>query len=172
MKTLALYPGSFDPVTLGHLDLIERATTLFDSVVVAVLANREKSPLFSPAQRIRMLRTAIGKRPGVTVESFDGLLVDYARAKGATAILRGLRVISDFEYEFQMALMNRHLAPGVETVFLMPKQDYTYISSRLTRQVAALGGPLAGLVPPVAEQAMRKKFSGAQKKRQLNAKRG
>jgi pantetheine-phosphate adenylyltransferase len=158
MKTLAVYPGSFDPLTWGHLDLIERARKMFDVVVVAVLANADKQPLFTAEERVALLRGVVGRRAGIRVESFDGLLVDYARAKGATAIIRGLRAISDFEFEFQMALMNRHLAPEVETVFLMPKQDYTYISSRIVKQVAALGGKLTGLVPPRVEKELRRKF--------------
>ncbi len=158
MRTLAVYPGSFDPLTWGHLDLIDRARKMFDSVVVAVLANADKAPLFTAPERVALLRGVLGRRAGIRVESFDGLLVDYARAKGATAIIRGLRAVSDFEFEFQMALMNRHLAPEVETVFLMPKQDYTYISSRIVKQVAALGGKLTGLVPLKIERELRKKY--------------
>ncbi len=171
MPTLAVYPGSFDPVTWGHLDLIERAARMFDRVVVAVLENADKAPLFTARERIALLEKVIGRRPTIAVEAFDGLLVDYARARGATAIIRGLRAVSDFEYEFQMALMNRHLAADLETVFLMPKQDYTFISSRLTRQIAQLGGEVKGLVPPGVAAALAEKFPKAGAQRAASRKR-
>ncbi len=151
MRGLAVYPGSFDPITNGHLDIIHRAATMFDRLVVAVLRNTEKQCLFSIEDRVTLIRESLQGVPNVEVDAFDGLLVEYVRAKGARHILRGIRALSDFEYEFQMALMNRRLAPEVDTVFLMPREEYTYLSSRLVREVARLGGPVEGLVPaPVA----------------------
>jgi pantetheine-phosphate adenylyltransferase len=144
-KRIAVYPGSFDPMHNGHLDIIERCRPLFDEVVVAVLRNEGKQPLFSVEERIESIREMVTGE--VRVESFSGLLVDFMDRVGARAVIRGLRAVSDFEYEFQMALMNRRLNPRVETVFLMPKEDYTYLSSRLVKEVFALGGNLAGLVP-------------------------
>jgi pantetheine-phosphate adenylyltransferase len=148
---LAIYPGSFDPVTNGHVDVIRRASRLFDRVVVAVLVNAEKQPLFSTAERVEMIRAAIGDDSTIDVETFDGLLVDYAERRGAAAIIRGLRAIADFEYELQMALMNRRLNQRVETVFLMPSEAYIYTSSRLVKEVFMLGGSVHGLVPPMVE---------------------
>ncbi len=144
----AIYPGSFDPLTNGHLDLIARGAKIFDHLVVAILENSEKSPLFPVAERVEMLQEAISAFGNVTVATFDGLLVDFARQQNAQAVLRGIRAISDYEYEMQMALMNRRLAPGVETVFLLPAEKYSYVSSRLIKSVFQLGGSVAGLVPP------------------------
>jgi pantetheine-phosphate adenylyltransferase len=153
---LAVYPGSFDPITNGHLDIIERGARIFDRIVVAVLRNLEKAPLFSVDERVALIRETFREHPKVEVDTFDGgLLVDYARRKGATAVVRGLRAVSDFEYEFQMALMNRHLDPQLETVFMMPAEQYTYISSRLIREVCLLGGTVSGLVPPHVEEQLR-----------------
>ena len=154
---LAVYPGSFDPVTHGHLDIIGRGTRLFAGLVVAVLKNPDKKPLFSTAERVRLLRGALEGMPRVEVDAFSGLLVDYARERGASVIVRGLRAISDFEYEFQMALMNRRLDGEIETVFMMPREDYSYVSSRLVREVVSLGGDVSGLVPPEVDRLLRKK---------------
>ncbi len=147
--TKALYPGTFDPITNGHLDLVHRARRLFDEVIVAVGTAREKDPMFTVEERVEMIREATAELDGITVVSFDGLLVDEVRRYGATSILRGLRAVSDFEYEFQMALMNRHLAPEVETVFLMPNKNYSYLDSTVVKEVALLGGDAAGFVPSV-----------------------
>jgi pantetheine-phosphate adenylyltransferase len=160
MKTsVALYPGSFDPVTNGHLDLIERGENMFDHLIVAVLKNVEKQPLFSVPERVDMLREVTKRWESVEVDVFEGLLVDYARKRGAAVILRGIRAISDYEYELQMALMNRKLEPRLETVFMLPGESYSYLSSKLVREIATLGGPLTDLVPPVVEQRMRAKLS-------------
>jgi pantetheine-phosphate adenylyltransferase len=150
-----LYPGSFDPITNGHLDLIDRGAKLCDHLIVAILRNEEKEPLFSVEERMEMLREVVSAYPNVEVDSFNGLLVDYAKQKGATTILRGIRAISDYEYELQMALMNRRLCPTVETVFLMASEAYSFISSRLIKQVIALGGNISGLVPPSVEVRLR-----------------
>lgn len=157
---VAIYPGSFDPITCGHLDLIERSTRLVDRLVVAILGNEHKEPLFTVAERTEMLREAVQPYPNVEVDFFDGLLVDYAARRGATVILRGIRAVSDYEYEWQMALMNRRLRPEIETVFLMAGEAYSYISSGLVKEVISLGGNIAGLVPPGVEQRLRKKFAG------------
>jgi len=146
-KRIAVYPGSFDPLHNGHLDIIERCRPIFDEVVVAVLRNEEKRPLFSLDERVETLRELLADRPDCRVESFSGLLVDFMDRIGARAVIRGLRAVSDFEYEFQMALMNRRLNPRVETVFMMPKEDYSYLSSRLVKEVFSLGGNIKGLVP-------------------------
>jgi len=158
MKTsLAIYPGSFDPVTNGHLDLIERGTKIFDRLVVAVLRNSEKDPLFTTDERVEMLREVTKKWDNVEVDVFGGLLVQYARQRKAQVILRGIRAISDYEYELQMALMNRKLEPHIETVFMMPAEAYSYLSSRLVREISNLGGMIQGLVPPIVEQRLKAK---------------
>jgi pantetheine-phosphate adenylyltransferase len=154
---IAIYPGSFDPLTNGHVDIIRRGARLFDRIVVGVLLNIEKSPLFTVSERVELARDVFRDTPNVEVDTFDGLLVDYARRKRATVIVRGLRAISDFEYEMQMALMNRRLNPEVETVFMMPAEPYTYVSSRLVKEVVALGGSVTGLVPAVIEESLRDK---------------
>ena len=151
---IAVYPGSFDPLTNGHVDIISRGARLFDRIVVAILVNAEKHPLFSVEERVAILREAFAHEPKVEVDTFQGLLVDYVTRRDASVIVRGLRAVSDFEYEMQMALMNRHLRPGVETVFMMPAEQYTYVSSRLVKEVAALGGSVSGLVPPNVESRL------------------
>jgi pantetheine-phosphate adenylyltransferase len=156
-ETLAIYPGSFDPITRGHLDLIERGSRIFEHLVVAVLVNLEKEPLFSVDERVDMLREVTKGEKNVSVETFSGLLVDYAARKKAGAIMRGIRAFSDYEYEFQMALMNHKLSPTLETVFLMPGESYTYISSRLVREIFRHGGSVKDLVPLVVEERLRKK---------------
>jgi len=160
MKTsIAIYPGSFDPVTNGHLDLIERGEKMFDLLIVAVLQNAGKQPLFSVSERVEMLREATKQWSDVEVDVFDGLLVDYARKKGAGVILRGIRAVSDYEYELQMALMNRKLEPRLETVFMLPGLSYSYLSSKLVREIAQLGAPLKGLVPEIVEERLKAKIS-------------
>lgn len=156
-STRAIYPGSFDPITNGHLDLIERGSRLFDQLVVAVLTNIEKEPLFGADERVEMLLDVTRKMKNVEVDTFSGLLVDYAKRKKADAILRGIRAFSDYEYELQMALMNRKLEPKVETVFLMPAESYTYVSSRLVKEIFRHGGSVKGLVPPVVEERLQEK---------------
>jgi pantetheine-phosphate adenylyltransferase len=146
-ERVALYPGSFDPLTNGHLDVLFRARRLADRVIVAILENDSKKPLFSVEERLEMIREIVGADPGVSVRSFSGLLVDFAAQSGATLLVRGLRAISDYEYELQMALMNRRLAPAIETVLLMAKEEYSYVSSRLVKEVARLGADVSGLVP-------------------------
>ncbi|MFN2477352.1 MAG: pantetheine-phosphate adenylyltransferase [Chthoniobacterales bacterium] len=153
----AIYPGSFDPVTNGHLDVIDRARKLFDEVIVAVAHNDQKQPLFTLEERLELLRATIGNIERVQIAPLAGLLVDFAVQQGATAVVRGLRAVSDFEFEFQMALMNRKLEPNVETIFLMPKEEYTYLSSRIVKEIARLGGDIAKFVPaPVVEALARK----------------
>jgi pantetheine-phosphate adenylyltransferase len=154
---IAIYPGSFDPLTSGHVDIIERGARIFDQIIVAILANAEKTPLFSESERVSIIREVFKGQDNVRVDTFNGLLVDYAQRQQATVLVRGLRAVSDFEYEFQMALMNRHLAPGLETVFMMPDEKYTYISSRLIKEVFSLGGEISGLVPPIVEDKLRSK---------------
>ena len=158
-RITAVYPGSFDPVTNGHLDLIERGAIIFDRVVVAVTHNLEKDPLFGIQERIEMLEAVTNEWKNVAVEMFDGLLVDYARAKGARVIMRGIRAVSDYEYELQMAMMNRKIEPQIETVFMLPGEPYSYLSSRLVKELARLGGPAKGLVPPLVEERLRAKVS-------------
>jgi len=154
---LAIFPGSFDPLTNGHVDIILRSAHLFERIVVAVLVNADKKPLFAADERIAMIRDVFREYPNVEVDTFDGLLVEYARQRRASALVRGLRAVSDFEYEFQMALMNRHLEPTLETVFMMPAEQYTYLSSRLIKEVFQLGGDVHGLVPAVVERRLREK---------------
>jgi pantetheine-phosphate adenylyltransferase len=154
---LAVYPGSFDPLTNGHVDIIRRGLRLFDRIVVAILVNVEKAPLFSMQERVEIVREVFRGEPDVEVDVFEGLLVDYARARSADVIVRGLRAVSDFETEFQMALMNRQLSPAIETVFMMPAEQYTYISSRLIKEVFSLGGRVSGLVPEIVEARLRDK---------------
>ena len=160
---VAIYPGSFDPLTSGHVDIIERGSKIFDSIIVAILANAEKVPLFSEDERIAIIKEVFKDHKNVQAETFNGLLVDYAQKKNASVLVRGLRAVSDFEYEFQMALMNRHLAPGLETVFMMPDEKYTFVSSRLIKEVFMLGGEVASLVPPVVEQRLRAKQKSKRK---------
>jgi pantetheine-phosphate adenylyltransferase len=157
---LAVYPGSFDPLTNGHVDIIERGTHLFDKIIVAILVNVEKSPLFSIQERVDIVREVFKGRPNVEVDTFDGLLVDYVAKRKADVIVRGLRAVSDYETEFQMALMNRRLNPDIETVFMMPAEQYTYISSRLIKEVFSLGGRVRGLVPEIVESRLREKQGG------------
>ena len=154
---LAVFPGSFDPLTNGHVDIVLRSTNMFERVVVAVLVNPEKQPLFTPDERVTIIREVFHEYPNVEVDTYNGLLVDYARRRRASALVRGMRAISDFEREFQMALMNRHLEPTLETVFMMPAEQYTYLSSRLIKEVFSLGGDVRGLVPAVVERWMRRK---------------
>ena len=156
-ERIAVYPGTFDPLTNGHVDIIERGAALFDRIVVAILVNPEKSPLFSVAERVEMARAVFESRPGVEVDTFEGLLVDYARKRRADVIVRGLRAISDFEFEMQMALMNRRLSSTIETVLMMPAESYTYLSSRLVKEVFALGGSIRGLVPELVEARLAEK---------------
>lgn len=155
---LAVYPGSFDPLTNGHVDIITRGARLFDGIVIALLRNVEKAPLFSVDERIEIAKAVFADMPKVEVESFEGLLVDYARQRQASVIVRGLRAVSDFEYEMQMALMNRRLNAQLETVFMMPAEAYTYLSSRLVKEVFSLGGDVTGLVPPLVEKRLRQKY--------------
>ena len=159
-QVIAMYPGSFDPITNGHLDLIERGCRVFDRLIVSILRNETKLPLFTVEERMEMLREVVGCYPNVEVDSFGGLLVDYAAQKNATVLLRGIRAISDYEYELQMALMNRRLRPDIETVFMMSSEAYSFISSRLVKEVFGLGGNVAGLVPPSVEVRLRNRLAG------------
>ena len=162
-RVIAIYPGSFDPLTNGHLDLIERGSKIFDELIVAVLRNPEKEALFSLQERRAMLEEMTAGFDNVRVDAFDGLLVEYAVRQKASAVLRGIRAISDYEYELQMAMMNRKLEPRLETVFMMPAETYSYLSSRLVREIAKLGGSVQGLVPPPVEERLRRKINGDQK---------
>jgi len=154
----AIYPGSFDPVTYGHIDLIKRARDSFSEVIVAVAHNPQKNPLFSVQERVEMLKNATKGMPGVEVDDFRGLVIDYARKHKAKILVRGLRMLSDFEYEFQMALTNRKLAPDIETIFLMPQESYSYLSSKLLKEAASLGADLSSFVPDFVEKALKKKL--------------
>jgi pantetheine-phosphate adenylyltransferase len=161
LKKIALYPGTFDPVTNGHIDIIERCSKLFDQVIVAILLNPDKDPLFTVKERVTMLKTVARKRyRNVAIDTFDGLLVEYAVKKKATVIVRGIRAISDYEYELQMALMNRRLEPRIETVFMLPAESFSYLSSKLIREIFVLGGSVKGLVPGIVEQRLRAKNRG------------
>jgi len=159
--SLAVFPGSFDPITNGHLDLVDRALQVFDRVRMAILVNPEKQPLFTVEERVAIIREAYRGNRRVEVDTFSGLLVDYAQRAGASVIIRGIRAISDFEYEFQMALMNRRLNPQIETVFMMPAESYSYVSSRLVKEVFQLGGRVTDLVPPVVERRLCDKYGTA-----------
>ena len=159
MKLTAVFPGTFDPITNGHLDIISRGRDLFDRIVIAILRNPDKDPLFPLEERADILRSVVGRWSNVEVDSFDGLLVDFARAQGAQVIVRGLRALSDFEYEFQMTLMNQRLEPGIQTVFMMPSEAYSYVSSRLVKEVARLGGDVTGLVPPEVISRLKRRFA-------------
>jgi pantetheine-phosphate adenylyltransferase len=158
MKHIAVYPGTFDPVTNGHVDLVERSLRIFDEVIVAVAENPKKKPLFSLKERIAMFRQVTTGYDRVAIEGFDGLLVDYVRKKNAVAIIRGLRAVSDFEYEMQMALMNRRLDNTIETVFMMPNEEYSFITSTIVKEAASYGGDVSSLVPRIVVQKLRKKF--------------
>jgi len=164
-KGIAVYPGSFDPPTNGHLDLIERGSKMFEQLVVAILRNSEKTPMFSLGERLEMLRHLTADWSNVRIDTFDGLMVEYAKSIDAMCVLRGIRAISDYEYELQMALMNRKLEPTLETVFMMPAVKYSYVSSRLVREVAQAGGPVKDLVPDAVEQKLREKLDPAYKLR-------
>ena len=159
MSTLAVFPGSFDPLTNGHVDIITRGAYIFDRIIVAILLNAEKAPLFTTAERVEIARAVFASQPNVEVDTFDGLLVDYVERRKAQVIVRGLRAISDFEYEFQMALMNRRLNGKIETVFMMPAEQYSYISSRLIKEVFSLGGRVQGLVPELVEERLGRKLA-------------
>jgi len=158
MKRVAVYPGTFDPITNGHIDLINRALEFVDELIIAILLNSEKKPLFSVRERIQLIKQVLPKNKRIRIEQFDGLLVDYATKAGARMILRGLRAVSDFDYEFQMALMNRRLQGQIQTVFLVPAEQYSYVSSRLVKEISNLGGAVTGLVPPIVEKKMKEKF--------------
>lgn len=158
-EKIAVYAGTFDPITNGHVDILGRSLALFDQVIVAIAVNPRKEPLFSMDERIEFITEAVGGDPRVRCDAFDGLLVEYCRAKRARFIVRGLRALADFEYEFQFAHMNRRLAPGVDTVFFMTDERHHYVSSSLIKEVASLGGDIAGLVPPAVERALTAKFS-------------
>ena len=164
-RVIAIYPGSFDPLTNDHLDLVERGAKIFDELIVAILRNPEKQALFSVEERCEMLETMTRRFSNVRVDTFDGLMVDYATRVRATAVLRGIRAISDYEYELHMALMNRKLEPRLETVFMMPAEAYSYLSSRLVREIASLGGSVRGLVPEIVEQKLHRKVTQPAMKR-------
>jgi len=159
VKLTAVYPGTFDPITNGHLDILSRGGGMFDRIIVAILRNPDKDPLFPLEERVEILKSVVSRWSNVEVESFDGLLVEFARARGAQVIVRGLRALSDFEYEFQMTLMNQRLEPGIQTVFMMPSEAYSYVSSRLVKEVARLGGDVTGLVPSEVVPRLKKRFA-------------
>lgn len=158
MKSIAVYPGTFDPVTYGHVDLIKRAVKIFDTVIIAVARNAGKGPLFTAQERVSLLKEATKGIKGVVIDDFDGLVVNYVRQKGASVMIRGLRMISDFEYEFQMALTNRKLAPDIETIFMMPSESYSYLSSKLIKEAFALGANVKAFVPGFVTKALAKKL--------------
>lgn len=158
MSKIAIYPGTFDPLTNGHIDLVQRTLKIFDEVIIAVAVSYKKQPLFTIEERIGFIKKSIREMKGARVEAFNNLLVNYARDKKSIAILRGLRVVSDFEYELQMALMNRRLDASIETVFMMPSEEYTFLSSTMVKEVASFGGSVRGLVPETVEKALKKKF--------------
>jgi pantetheine-phosphate adenylyltransferase len=158
MKRIAVYPGSFDPVTNGHLDIIHRALEFVDELIVALLVNPEKKPLFSVKERLQLIRGVLPEDSRIKVDQFDGLLVDFASSRNARMIIRGLRAVTDFDYEFQMSLMNRRLEPQIETIFLVPAEQYTYVSSKLVKEIASHGGAIKGLVPPEVEEKLRQKL--------------
>jgi pantetheine-phosphate adenylyltransferase len=166
---IAIYPGSFDPLTNGHLDLIERGSKIFDQLIVAILRHPEKAPLFTLEERREMLESMTGRFKNVSIDTFDGLLVDYARSKGAGALLRGIRAISDYEYELQMALMNRKLDRRLETVFMMPAEKYSYLSSRLVKEIFRHGGSVRGLVPKKVEERLHSKVGRAYRSKPAKA---
>ncbi len=167
-KGTAIYPGSFDPPTNGHLDLIQRGSKIFEELVVAILRNSEKTPMFSLGERLEMLKELTADLDNVRIDTFDGLMVEYAKSIDAICVLRGIRAISDYEYELQMALLNRKIEPTLETVFMMPADKYSYVSSRLVREVAQLGGPVKGLVPEAVERKLREKLDPAYKLQDSN----
>lgn len=155
---LGIYPGTFDPITNGHLDLVERGLRIFDEIIIAVAPSPKKQPLFTPDERLRLIRESVKDCKNVRIETFNGLLVDYVRDSGGVAIIRGLRAVSDFEYELQMALMNRRLDMTIETVFMMPSEEYSFLTSTIVKEVASFGGSVKGLVPEVVEKALKEKF--------------
>jgi len=157
---MAICPGTFDPITYGHIDLIDRSLKIFDKVVVAVAGNYEKTPLFTLEERVDMIQKSIGRKPRVSVDAFDGLIVDYAHRRKAQALIRGVRMLSDFEYEFQMALTNRKLNDKIETIFLMPNESYAYVTSRLIKEISAMGGDVGSYVPPYVHQRLKAKLRG------------
>ncbi len=159
MSKIAIYPGTFDPITNGHIELINRSLRIFDEVIVAVAPSKKKSPIFSVEERVKLIEQSIAKLNGARADSFDNLLMDYAEMTGSLAIVRGLRAVSDFEYELQMALMNRRLNANIETVFMMPSQEYTFLSSTIVKEVVSFGGSIKGLVPEAVENALHKKFN-------------
>ncbi len=158
MRTV-LYPGTFDPITYGHIDIVKRACELFDKIIVTIAVNPSKHPLFTLEERLYLIKESLSEFPNITVDSFDGLVVDYAKKAGASGIIRGLRAVSDFEYEFQMALMNRKLAENIATIFLMPHEKYTYLNSSIIRDLAQFGSDIGDFVPKVVQDAMKKKFA-------------
>src|SRR3990167_3470518 len=158
MKNIAVYPGTFDPITYGHVDLVERAARIFDKVIVAIAANHVKKPMLALSDRVAMTGQILAKQANVEVHGFDSLLLEFARQHEANVILRGLRAVADFDYEFQLASMNRHLNPAIESMFLMPAEKYMYVSSSMVREIAALGGDVSGFVPPVVAQVLKEKL--------------